>query len=98
MALQVYRRYCENCVGFTHGFVDWDDRERRSSDGRRLRLAEARLDVGMQIPECPVPRSWSGRVPRGGFADRPGASETTPAPSCREHPPVLVRVAAGAVS
>jgi hypothetical protein len=77
MALQVYRHYRENCVGFTHGFVDWDDRERRSSDGRRLRLAEVRLDVGMQIPESRTsvlvwPRT-SRRIRRPA-----GTSETTP--------------------
>jgi len=39
-------------------------------------FADARLDVGVQIPEpCPTPRSWSGRVPCGGFACRPGRTQ-----------------------
>jgi len=72
--------------------VAWGDRERRGSDGRRLRLAEARLDVGMQIPEF-VP--YLGPDPAGHLAaDSPTAravlerDDATPAAGA---PPVLVR-------
>ena len=74
----------------------WDDRERRGSDGRRLRLAEARLDVGMQIPEF-VP--YLGPDPAGHLAADsptiravPELDETAPAAG---EPQVLARVAAG---
>jgi hypothetical protein len=73
-------------------------------------FADARLDVGVQIPEpCPAPRSWSGRSPCDGSACRLGRTRARRRRASCQHtgrlpaasrwqataPPVLVRATAG---